>query len=96
MVKKSEKIKPGWYIPKGVKDSFANFCTDNGDIIQDSAAGAYVIWQYLPSQIREQAVLEAKEIPSVDKNFWDEFRKGLEKAILDQLHSQPQRPEKVK
>ena len=90
----TEKTKPGWFIPVKVKDSFVNFCADKGNIIQEDCAGALLIWQYLPAQIRESARLEAKGIRAVDKRFWKHFQAGLELGIQAQLDSPRQKPDK--
>lgn len=74
-----------------VKDDFADFCTEKGNIIQEDCAGALLIWQYLPAQIRESARLEAKGIRAVDKRFWKHFQAGLELGIQAQLNNQQQK-----
>ena len=94
MKKKEEKIKTGWPVPMSVKDSFVNFCAEMGTLAQEDCAGALLIWQYLPAQIRESARLEAKGIRAVDKNFWKHFRAGLELGIQAQLNNPPQKPGK--
>jgi hypothetical protein len=62
-----ETTTTGWLIPVEVKDSFTKFCTTKGSIIKEDCAGALLIWQYLPPEIREWARLEAKGISSVDQ-----------------------------
>ena len=94
MKKNVEKIKLGWYVPAECRDKFAQWCADNGLICQDDCAGALVIWQYLPSQIREAAKLEAKGIPSVNKQFWVELRAGFESYIAEQANGQNQKQKK--
>jgi len=78
MKKNPEKIKPGWWLPVKVKESFADFCSDVGHHIQEDFAGALFIWPYLPAQLREWATLDAKDNPVVKPEFWE----GLKKAGL--------------
>lgn len=94
MKKNEEKTKTGWPIPMSIKDSFVNFCAEMGNLAQEDCAGALLIWQYLPAQIRESARLEAKGIRAVDKRFWKHFQTGLELGIQAQLNSQQQKPGK--
>ena len=94
MKKNEEKTKTGWPIPLSIKDSFVNFCADMGNLAQEDCAGALLIWQYLPAQIRESARLEAKGIRAVDKRFWNHFRAGLELGIQAQSNNLPQKPDK--
>jgi len=91
MKKNEEKTKTGWPIPISVKDSFVNFCAEMGTLAQEDCAGALLIWQHLPAQIRESARLEAKGIRSLDKNFWKQFQAGLELGIQAQLNIQQQK-----
>jgi len=94
MKRNIEKIKTGWYIPVPLKEQFVTFCADMGNLAQEDCAGALLIWQYLPAQIRESARLEAKGIRAVDKRFWKHFRAGLELGIQAQLDSLQQKPDK--
>lgn len=96
MKKNEEKIKTGWPIPASIKDSFVNFCSEVGCIAQEDCAGALLIWQHLPAQIREQARLEAKGIRAIDIKFWKQFSSGVELGLKAQLSIQPQKPEKAK
>lgn len=86
----------GWTVPVSVKDAFVDFCTSRGARIQEDAAGALVIWKYLPAQIREWARLEAKGTPAVDRQFWESFARSLELALqvrlTNLLSSQDQLP----
>ncbi|MGD2093300.1 MAG: hypothetical protein PVH61_44480 [Candidatus Aminicenantes bacterium] len=91
--KNIKKIRPGWFCPENVKESFVEFCDLQGVKIQEDFAGALIIWQYLPVQIRQMAKLEAKGSGIVDKTFWEDFRKGLEAAIRDQFYTQNNKPE---
>ena len=88
---KNEKIPLGWRVSNKVRDQFAQWCSDNGVVCQDDCAGALVIWQYLPAAVREAAKLEAKGLPSVDKDFWKMFEAGLELALRANT-----RPKKVR
>ncbi len=88
--KMTKKIKTGWLVPIELKESFVNFCAEKGNVAQEDCAGALLIWQYLPAQIREQARLEAKGVQSVDKKFWKQFSLGLELGIQAQLSIQQQ------
>lgn len=94
MANNEGKIKIGWLIPEPIKERFVNFCAEKGNLAQEDCAGALLIWQYLPAQIRESARLEAKGIRAVDKRFWKHFRAGLELGIQAQLDSQQQKPNK--
>jgi hypothetical protein len=96
MEKNDKKIKTGWLIPVGIKDLFVNFCAEKGNIAQEDCAGALLIWQYLPAQVREQARLEAKGVQAIDKKFWKQFCSGVELGLRDQLNTQPQGLEKEK
>lgn len=84
----AEKVKTGWLIPIPVKESFVAFSAEKGTVAQEDCAGALLIWQYLPAQIREEARLEAKGVHSIDKKFWEQFCQGLELGIEAQLNSQ--------
>lgn len=94
MANNAEKIKIGWLIPVPIKERFVDFCAEKGNLAQEDCAGALLIWQYLPAQIRESARLEAKGIRAVDKRFWKHFRAGLELGIQAQLNSPQQKPDK--
>jgi hypothetical protein len=96
MKKNEEKIKTGWPIPVSVKESFVNFCAKVGCLAQEDCAGALLIWQYLPAQIREKARLEAKNARLMDEDFWQQFSSGLELGIKAQLNIQKKKPEKKK
>lgn len=87
-----KKVRPGWFCPEEVKDSFVEFCDLHGVKIQEDFAGALVIWQYLPVQLRQLAKFEAKGIDKVDKTFWEDFRKGIDQAIKDQSCNQNYKP----
>lgn len=80
MKKNAEKTKTGWLIPINIKDLFVNFCAEMGNIAQEDCAGALLIWQYLPAQIREAARLEAKGAQKANKEFWENFRKSVQKT----------------
>ena len=75
-----ETTTTGWLIPAEVKDSFTKFCATKGSIIKEDCAGALVLWQYLPPEIREWARLEAKGIHSADQS-----EPTLRKRINDAL-----------
>jgi len=94
MTKIADKVTAGWPIPPDVKESFVKFCSDKGNLAQEDCAGALLIWQYLPAQIREYARLAAKGKHVVDADFWEQFSKGLELGIRAQLSSQPHKPAK--
>jgi len=95
MVKNTDKSQTNWLIPIEVKEDFTTFCNKSGTIAQDDCAGALVIWQYLPAQIRERAKLEAKGIQAIDKDFWAEFRKVLDFSLaIGQRGKQPQKKSK--
>jgi len=94
--KNNKKIAAGWYIPVDVRDKFAQFCAQMGSIIQEDCAGALIVWQHLPPEIRELAKLEAKGLRGADEQFWADFEAGLRLGIRAQLGSQPQKPEKGK
>ena len=86
-----EKVTAGWPVPVEAKRSFTEFCAKSGSLAQEDCAGALVMWQYLPAQIREWARLEAKGIPSVDKEFWRAFEAGLQAGITSQLRNLQQK-----
>lgn len=85
----AEKVKTGWEIPIKVKEDFVNFCAEKSTLAQEACAGALVIFQLLPAQIREVAMLEAKGIGKVDRKFWDDYRKVIEWTIEDRLRNPP-------
>ena len=70
MANNIEKVKPGWYIPSNVRDQFTEFCTNKGTVIQEDFAGALVVWQHLPSEIREIAKAEAKGLRESNAALW--------------------------
>ena len=84
MPKNNEKIQISWRVPQDVKDNFTSFCNHIGAIIEDDCAGALIVWQYLPAELREQAKLAAKNQGKIDKVFWEMFRAGLELALAQQ------------
>jgi len=89
---KNSDFKPvGWRVADDVKDVFTDFCKAVGANYEDSCAGALVIWQYLPAQIREWAILEAKGQPAVDREFWLDFAAGLQLGLRAQQGSQPKK-----
>jgi len=94
MTKISNKVTAGWPIPPDVKESFTKFCAEKGNLAQEDCAGALLIWQFLPAQIREYARLSAKGKAVVDDDFWEQFSKGLEMGIKAQSNIRPQKPGK--
>jgi len=70
MEKNNEKIKAGWMIPENVKDEFTRFCADKGTLAQEDCAGALIVWQSLPAQLREWAKSVAKGENPVRPTFW--------------------------
>ena len=80
MKKNDEKVKPGWYIPPSVRNSFTEFCNLKGTLIQEDFAGALTVWQYLPAEIRELAKLEAKELRAPNLQFWSDFEAALHES----------------
>jgi hypothetical protein len=76
-----EKFALGWRITNQVKDKFTEFCDSINHGYEDDCSAALMIWRYLPAQIREWAVLEAKGVQQVDEKFWEFFRLGLESAL---------------
>lgn len=74
----------GWIIPKKVKDDFVKFAESVGSRIQEDCAGALIIWQHLPAELREQAKLAAKGECQLDEDFWKEFSAGLKYAFYGQ------------
>lgn len=93
MGKIQKKIKPGWWLPIEVKDSFTDFCDKIGNHIQDNFAGAIWIWPLLPAQIREWAKLEAKGESAVDADFWKGFQEGMNSQIQHLIESHHQKKE---
>jgi len=89
-----EKVKTGWEIPVPIKDNFVEFCAHVGAIAQEDCAGALLIWQHLPAQIREWAKLDAKGSPVVDPDFWEGLKDGLEVSIQALIESQKQTKQK--
>lgn len=87
MNKNLQKVKTGWEVPVTVKDDFVTFCAEKSTLAQEACAGALIIFQLLPAQIRELAMLEAKGKGLVDRKFWEDYRRGLEAAIEDRLRS---------
>lgn len=95
MGKNSDKVMLGWYVPIEARRKFVEFCVEIGSLAQEDCAGALIIWQHLPAQIRELAKLQAKGLVEVDQNFWDQFRQGLELGIQAQSNIPPQKPDKT-
>ena len=93
-MKNIEKIKTGWPIPETVKESFVEFCAHVGAIAQEDCAGALLLWQHLPSQLREMAKLDAKGSPVIDPDFWEGLKDGLEVSIQALIESQKQTKQK--
>jgi hypothetical protein len=88
MAKIPEKTKPGWAIPTDVKEQFVDFCTHVGSIAQEDCAGALVLWQHMPPQLREWAKLLAKGAAAMDDEWWQ----GLEARINAALRPQSPQP----
>ena len=79
----AEKVKPGWQLPRSVRDEFSEFCADHGAIAQDECAGAILLWQRMPATIRDWAKMEAKGQPMTPAGFWDAFQEALADASLE-------------
>lgn len=99
MSKNSDKIQPGWLIPKTVKESFDEFCVEFGLVAQEDCAGALTLWTQMPAQIREWAKLEAKGKGDsrIDKAFWVRLQTVIQGSIpmlLETSESQMQSTEK--
>lgn len=94
MKKNPEKIKPGWWVPVKVKESFVDFCSDVGHHVQEDFAGALFIWPYLPAQIRELANLEAKGIETAGNDFWQGLKTGLSGALTTPIEIPQQKKAK--
>ena len=86
------KTSVGWKVSVKLLDQFKAYCDLTGTNYQEAVASAMVIWAYLPASVQRLAQLEASGKPSVDKKFWDEFRRGLDDAILNQVRGQRHRP----
>ena len=90
MASNSEKIRLGWEVPKELRNSFRDWCVNKGVLVQEDCAGALIIWQFLPAEIREAAKMEAKGTPSLNKKFWSDFQTGFAQYISERATSQKQ------
>lgn len=81
------KENVGWKISAEIIERFKNYCDSDSRGYGESMAAAFIIWTYLPPTVQKQAIQEAKGIPSVDSQFWSEFAKGLEDAVLSQVRN---------
>ena len=89
MEKNNGKTKLGWCIPKNIREDFTEFCATKGTLIQEECAGALIIYQFLPAEIRELARLQAKGVEDINSDFWKDFASALRlgiKAQQDNLH----------
>ena len=75
----------GWRFYEPVVDDFQEYCDQVNDNYGEAVSAAMVIWRYLPASVQRLAQLEANGIPSVDQKYWEEFRRGLDDAILNQV-----------
>ena len=80
MEKNLKKVKAGWMIPESARDSFTDFCVRKGTLAQEDCAGALVVWQHLPAQLREWAKAVTKGEKPARPEFWSII---LPKAIND-------------
>jgi hypothetical protein len=85
MTKETKTV--GWQISVNAIDQFCNYCDSVNDNYGDAVSAAMVIWQYLPPSVQRQAQLAANGVPAVDKNFWKEFSRGLDDAILHRVRN---------
>lgn len=76
-----ETTKPGWNIPRKIRDSFAEFSKLMGTVAQEDCAGALLLWQALPASVRENSRLSAKGVAKFDKNL----KKRFELLALENL-----------
>ena len=94
MANSKEKIALGWEVSPEVKDSFRDFCIENGFVVQNDCAGALTIWPYLPAAIRERSKLQANGVAAIDEKFWEQFRAGLELALQARSNIQQEKPDR--
>jgi len=81
----NEIVQLGWKVPANVREQFGSFCNAHGGVTQEECAGALILWQYIPSEIREQAKMEAKGLAQVDKSFWLKLQEGLRQGWTERL-----------
>jgi hypothetical protein len=89
-------VQLGWKVPENVREQFVSFCEMHGGKVQDEAAGALVVWQNLPSEIRDWAKLSSKGMVPADKEFWKIFQEGLRQAWRARLDTQHEKPDRKK
>ena len=82
MIKKPETTKPGWNLPVPVRDKFAEWCQTMGTKAQDDCAGALLLWPLVPSSIREQAKLVAKDAVPYNDAYWKAFEEMILKLEI--------------
>ncbi len=88
MKTKRATTKPGWNISVEVRDTFTEFCKRKGTIAERDCEGALIIWQYLPSVLRDTAKAMASGEAQIETDFWKELEAGLQTALLKQLQIQ--------
>ena len=72
----------GWKVSDEIIESFKQYCDTVGGSYKSSIAASMVIWKYLPPSIQRMAQLEASGEDQLDEEFWKEYTRGLEDAIL--------------
>ena len=69
-----DTVKPGWEIPRKLKDEFTEFCTRMGTLYQEDFAGALFLWPYLPDDLRQEAKLAAKDQSEIPSETWKSLK----------------------
>jgi len=76
----------GWRVPESAKDRFTTFCDRKSQGYQGNAAGALFLWPFLPSRLREWAILSAHEDPEApDEVFWAGFASAFDATVEQML-----------
>lgn len=76
-------------LPADLKDEFARFCNNNGDVIQKAAGGSVLLFMSLPSDIREY--LKQGNVEEVKKWFADREDALNERIVLRSKLEEAQR-----
>lgn len=81
--RKQEKVQLGWEISVKAKEEFMAWCRQNGIVVQVAAAGAIILYRYLPASVRELAQAHASGVEGLElpREFFEEFAAGLEEAF---------------
>ena len=74
-------VKPGWPMPRPLKEKFVKFADDVDGKVQGECAGAIWLWMQMPPIVRELAKLEAKGISITADGWWESFARKLAESM---------------